>query len=116
MGGYYDEILEDLKDLMKRGRYMEAKTVVDRELAMPYIPADFEKEIRKISKDIAYALSDKRERRVDDMDTLLHKLYGKPETQMAAVYQLSKMNLRECTEEIQAWFSHLPAPFPKQSH
>lgn len=54
--GFYAECLEEIAQLIRQGRIQEARTKVDTELAMPYVPSDvlpalqdFDRQLRLIA-------------------------------------------------------------------
>ena len=61
MAGYYDETLEEIRNLMEEGEYEEALYMIRKELKMPYVPSDFEKSIRSLARDIKAAMNEKKE-------------------------------------------------------
>ena len=111
MANYYDEVLEEIKDLMKKGNSTEAMAIVKRELNMPYVPLDTEAELKKLKKDLQYQISERSGGTEVSLDVLLERLKGTPEEQLSAAASLSKRSLRECTGEIQAWLKSDPITF-----
>ena len=110
MEGYYDETLKEIKELEAEGKYRDALSMIDQELKMPYIPEEFENEIRRIRRDLVYYMNESREEREDSLDTLLRKLKGSPQMQLAAASKLCSRNLRECLDEIKEWLQNEPQP------
>lgn len=108
MANYYDEVLEEIKDLMKKGNSTEAMAIVKRELNMPYVPLDTEAELKKLKKDLQYQISERSGGTEVSLDVLLERLKGTPEEQLSAAASLSKRSLRECTGEIQVWLKSDP--------
>lgn len=108
MANYYDEILEEIQKLMQEGKASDAMVLVKRELDMPYIPPETETQLKKMRRDLQFALTEKNGGTEISLDTILEYLKGKPETQLAAAAALSKRNLRECLPEIQSWLASDP--------
>jgi hypothetical protein len=110
MGNYYDEVLEEIRGLLKEGKTTEAKVICDRELSMPYIPPETEKELRKLKKDISYAASEKAGTKVDAPDTILERLKGDAQSQLSAAAAVGSLNLNQYLDEIHAYLEGNPFP------
>ncbi|MBQ1531823.1 MAG: DUF3196 domain-containing protein [Solobacterium sp.] len=110
MSGYYDEILDEIRQLTKNGEADEALFLIRKEMAMPYIPPEIEQELRKLQKDAVYAKTDKKTSYERSEDELLSMLKGRPVSQLTAAQQLSDRNLRGCSEEIRAYLREDPLP------
>lgn len=110
MSGYYDEILDEIKQLTKNGEADEALFLIRKELAMPYVPQDVEQELRKLQRDAVYAKTDKKTSYERSEDELLRMLKGKPVSQLTAAQQLSDRNLRGCIDEIRDYLKEEPLP------
>lgn len=110
MTGYYDEILEEIKNLMKEGRTEEAFFTVEKELRMPYIPLEYEEQFNRIRKDLIALKKENEESREASLYTLLKQLRGSDSEQLQAAARLGERNLREIIPEIKAYFSDDPCP------
>lgn len=111
MSPYYVELLEEIQELMKQKSYLEANVILQRELAMPYVPTEVEVALRKYQRDVTYFLTDGKEEKEDSFETLLNRLkHGKPQGQLMAADALSKRNLRECIVEIKDYLNKDPIP------
>ena len=110
MTNYYDEILTEIENLIKEGKYDDANFLVQKELNMPYIPVDVEQKLKSFKRELNYHLSDEKEIREDSLDSLLRKLKGKPKSQLAAASILVTRNLRECLIELKDYLSKDPCP------
>lgn len=108
MANYYDEILQEIQDLIDHKQYQEAFVLLKREKSMPYIPRDIEVKLDRMIKDIRYLMSDKKSNTEVDIDTLLEALRGNSQEQLLACNELSKKNLRDCTAEIKEYLSDDP--------
>ena len=74
MTNYYDEILTEIENLIKEGKYGDANFLVQKELNMPYIPIDIEQKLKSYKRELNYRLSDVKETKEDSLDSLLRKL------------------------------------------
>ena len=61
MTNYYDEILTEIENLIKEGKYGDANFLVQKELNMPYIPIDIEQKLKSYKRELNYRLSDVKE-------------------------------------------------------
>ena len=50
MTNYYDEILTEIENLIKEGKYDDANFLVQKELNMPYIPIDVEQKLKSFKE------------------------------------------------------------------
>ena len=110
MPGYYDETLEEIESLIRSGAYDDARFIIERELRMPYIPADFESKIRQLAKDVRDNIVKEKPVHEDTLETLLRKLKGNEKSQLAAASRLSERNLRNCMDSIKDYLSKDPCP------
>lgn len=110
MASYYDEVLEEIQDLMDENKNEEAMQMVKKELSMPYIPSDVEPQLKKLKRELDYRCSLDRQRTEVSSDALLEKLHGKEAEQLSAAAALSSRNLREFLPEIQNWLEDNPFP------
>ena len=51
MKGYYEEILEEIEELIRNGKIEEALYTVEKELRMPYIPQETEETADNIQEE-----------------------------------------------------------------
>ncbi|MCH4207092.1 MAG: DUF3196 domain-containing protein [Solobacterium sp.] len=111
MAGYYDEVIEEIRTAINDGKLEDASYLLKKELSMPYIPEEVEPQLRALMRDLAYAKSEKtKEDHEESLDTLLHKLKGRPQTQLGAAESLSERNLRVCINEIKDYLGKDPQP------
>ena len=110
MENYYDEVLEEIGDLLKDGKVQEADILVQREMKMPYIPVDAEEKLHEAQREIRYRKSGRSEHGEESMEKLLARLKGKPQSQLLAVERLTGRNLRDCLAQIKDWLSKDPQP------
>lgn len=110
MENYYEEIVQEIEDLLKNGKYEDARYLLKKELSMPYIPEEVEKKLKQLQKECTYSISEKAEEKEESLGSLLRRLKGKPQSQLSAVDGLCRKNLRECIPELQDWLSKDPQP------
>lgn len=110
MENYYEEVLKEIGSYLDQGQAEEAAFLLKKELGMPYIPIDVEEKLKTYEKEVRYQLSVKHERGERTFAELLHMLKGKPQSQLAAVAELSERNLRGCIDEVADWLAKDPLP------
>ncbi len=110
MENYYEEVLDEIDALLKKGQAEEASFLLKKELQMPYIPVEVEEKLKAYEKEVRYQLSAKKERGGRSFEQLLHMLKGKPQSQLAAASMLTERNLRGCLDEIADWLAKDPLP------
>lgn len=110
MQNYYDEILEEIQNLLHAKRYEEAKALIEKELSMPYIPCEVEEKLKQLFRDYRYESSEKKGIVQKDIDEFLDGLKGDAQQQLLSVQALSKLNLRQYIDEIQQYLMHNPFP------
>ena len=108
---YYEEVLETIDELIEKGSCREAYSILQRELDMPYIPAEAEEAFRTREHRLRFLMNENRETREWSLTEILEKLlHGGPKDQLAAAAKLSDRNLRSCISEVQAYLSGTPLP------
>lgn len=110
MKNYYEELIQEMKEMVELQQYEEALFRLKTELQMPYIPEEYEREFLSLEKDIRFALENQKKDHEIPLESLLHMLKGKPESQMIAANALSNRNLRSCVKELQDYLSKDPTP------
>ena len=109
MSGYYDELLEEISRMTEAGELQNALFQIEKELKMPYVPADIEEKLLAMKRELAYRISEKKESSEWPLEKILRMLKGNDASQLAAASRLASRNLRECTEEIrESIFSTFP--------
>lgn len=89
---YYDELIANIESLLNQSKYIEAKSIIENELNLPYIPREIEEKLNKylsIIKEATYALKS-----LTDED-ILDYLKSNETKQLIAVDELSRKNLRD---------------------
>ncbi|MBQ9327637.1 MAG: DUF3196 family protein [Solobacterium sp.] len=107
---YYDEILAEIHTAMEEKDYEEAAFLLKREFSMPYLPQEFEAQLKELERQVRFARSETKERGEEPIDSLLRKLKGKPQSQLSAAAALCDRNLRTVLEELKDWMSKDPQP------
>ncbi len=100
---YYDEIISEIKELIKDRNLEEALEKVKVELGMPYIPMNAEKELRSLYKEIISEINTntKTQRVIPDDEELCEDLFSTNlDEAMGAVQILRKLNLKDYYELI----------------
>lgn len=110
MDNWYEETIAEIKELMEQKKYDQAAGIVEKELSMPYIPCDVEKQLRALQKDIRFGVAENTIIHESSLDQLLDDLHGDAARQLAAVNALGSRNLRDLTLEIQDYFNSSPFP------
>ena len=54
MENYYTEIIEEIKQLLQQEKYDDANFLLRKELEMPYIPQEVEKELKQLQKECTF--------------------------------------------------------------
>ncbi len=108
---FYDEILETIDECVNAGRLEEAHAILQRELGMPYIPAEAEEALHSREHRLRFLLNENREPKEWSLDKTLDRLlHGNATDQLAAAAKLADRNLRSCTAELQEYLSRDPLP------
>lgn len=110
MENYYESIIAEMRECMAKGEYEQAQYLLKKELSMPYIPEDVEKQFHDIQKDIRYGISEKKQRREFSLDAILEGLHKDELSQLNSVNALAQRNLRELVPEIQEYLTGNPFP------
>lgn len=110
MANYYDEILEEIEDLISRNENEEALFLIRKELNMPYVPSDFEQKFKELRSAVTASIQEKKDTKEASLDSLLRNLRGSESAQIAAASALSQRNLRDCIMEIRMYLANEPCP------
>ena len=98
---YYDERYAEIIALFANGDDKKGLLMIEEELAMPYLPKDFEDKIIALKKKYQKKGDDKKGL---DAETIEHYLLnGNEAEQLLAVYNLLKLNLRNYDELIRKY-------------
>ena len=57
MYNWYEEIITEIRQLIEQKQYEQASALVTKELSMPYIPSDIEKQLQQLQKSIRFGKS-----------------------------------------------------------
>lgn len=110
MKGYYEEILEEIEELIHNGSVQEALYTIEKELRMPYIPQETEEKLLELRRDLSSEIAAKAERKEESLETLLKWLRGTDTQQLNAAGMLGRRNLRDCLMEIRSFLIDDPCP------
>ncbi len=108
MPAYYEEIVEEIRDLIERKKYREARWTLQKELDMPYVPPETEAVLKSLKRDLDYLAAESRQDREPSVESLLAMLKGNAQQQMKAVTGLCSRNLREYLPQVSRYLSHEP--------
>ena len=110
MNTYYEDILAEIRQMLRDNQAEEAYMMIMRELKMPYIPEEAEKELKELYRDAVWQKAEKKEVSEPDLESLLRRLKGKPQSQLAAAGKLTERNLRACVPQIRDYLEKDPVP------
>lgn len=110
MAGYYDEILDEINELIAHNENEDALFLIEKELRMPYVPADFEAKILNLKRELTAKKNEEKEAGEIPLETLLKLLRGDEMSQLKAASALGERNLRQIIPEIRHYLSHDPCP------
>ncbi|MBR2669088.1 MAG: DUF3196 family protein, partial [Solobacterium sp.] len=110
MNTYYEEILTEIRQMLKDQQAEEAYMMIMRELKMPYIPEEVEKELKELYREAIWQKAEKKDVGEPDLEGLLRRLKGKPQSQLAAAGMLAERNLRACLPQIRDYLAKDPLP------
>lgn len=89
---YYDETIEKINKLLIENKQEEIKSIIEDELKAPYLPNDFEKQIKDIYSKLNISKVSNKQLSYDEINEYL---FSTPEKQLIAVEQLNNFNLRD---------------------
>ena len=102
---YYKKTLKTIEDLINNGNEAKALGIIDEELSMPYLPMDFEKELRELK----LGLKKSEESHLLSSENELRRLLnGSLEQQMAALNNLKALNCRNYIQLLSEFFIKAP--------
>ncbi|MFV0254885.1 MAG: hypothetical protein ACK5G7_01995 [Erysipelotrichaceae bacterium] len=107
MDNYYIKLIHNIEKLISEQKYEEVKSIVEEELAMPYIPDKLESKLKEI-----YDLLNQRDQAIkviSDESELSSLLKGSIEEQLAAINSLDKLNARNYHQIIKDYFLSDPS-------
>lgn len=91
---YYDELISSIEALIKEQSYMQAKQLLDTELAMPYIPLAAEKRLQELVREVAYHTSSDKGSSLLTIEQFEAMMQQDETIQLAAIKKLESMNIR----------------------
>ena len=94
---YYDELIETIEKYLEINSYDEARSLIEEELDVPYVPRDIERKLHEFLE----LLPKQEYKPVElDIDLIYEYLNEDKQKQLLAVNALHKMNLREHLDKI----------------
>ena len=99
MNSYYQSLITEIQNRLKDSKVSEAYELIHQELSMPYVPQDVMDLLEEYERDCISQM-DIQIQKVDD-NQLLSLIHGNEEQMERAVYELSNMNLRNYSLEVQ---------------
>lgn len=97
MNSYYQNILEEVLRLYTSGDYKEAQQAARKELEVPYVPADVQKQLEETISECSAHIEKPRASEADRLEAWIH---GTPSQKEKAVSALLHMNLRDYLPEV----------------
>ena len=89
--GYYDELLTTIESLINNQKFIDAQKMIDDELKMPYVPMEIEQKLNDFRK---LCQTEIPSNHYYDLNLLEEHLNGSKDQALMAIYQLSKLNIR----------------------
>lgn len=112
---HYMEIINQLDALIKSKKYKEAYKILSKELSMPYIPMEYEKQFIACKKELSLKMKDANDKKNIksnfDKATIFQIILDKNLTLIPlALNQLKELNLKSSIGEIKKLFSNKTIP------
>lgn len=105
MNNYYDEIIDEIKQLITDGQNDLAYSKILNELNMPYIPLDIERKLEALYQEVKYV---DRKAKVFDDDRIEEYLRHNDESSLLAIDRLAKLNVRNYLKPIKDFLINDP--------
>lgn len=105
MNNYYEEILDEIKQLIDNGQNDLAYSKILNELNMPYIPSDIEKKLQELYQEVKFV---NRKTKVFDDDRIEEYLRHNDESTLLAIDRLAKLNVRNYLKSIKNFLINDP--------
>lgn len=107
---FYEEKIQEIKDLIENQKYMDAFVQLQTELGMPYVPAIYEEQFYQLLLKLQSVMSDLKapSATMHSMDEILENLFSDdPDHQMMALDNLGAHNLHgvatKLKQRIESW-------------
>jgi hypothetical protein len=102
---YYQKIITEIRDDLKRKEIDKAQEKLEEELRMPYIPKLYRDDLEKMDRDIqAIRKENRKPTRIEDPDELIRMLQSEA-GQFAVVASLGALNLRNYDDVLKQAFA-----------
>lgn len=108
MGDYYQDKLNEIKQLIKLQDYQKAKFLLDDELRMPYIPQVYENQFNQLDMEVCQALNPQSTHKQYDESQLLDMLSNPDEKALAAINYLRSSNIRNYLDVVKTYLGNNP--------
>lgn len=105
MSNYYDEIIDEIKELIDNKQMDLAYSKIINELNMPYIPNDVEEKLKELYHEVKYV---NRKTKVFDDNMIDQYLKNNDESSLLAIDRLAKLNVRNYLNAIKAFLINDP--------
>lgn len=105
MNNYYDEIIDEIKQLINNGQNDLAYSKILNELNMPYIPSDIEKKLQELYQEVKFV---NRKTKVFDDERIEEYLSHNDESSLLAIDRLAKLNVRNYLKPIKDFLINDP--------
>lgn len=102
MISYVQEILSEIHEYIEKKNPSLALALIEKELSMPYVPMELEKELLDLRSHLRSELHQSKKVMMDSKD-LIRMLYQDDTHTLMAMHQLSTSNLRNYVDDIQTF-------------
>ena len=102
MDNYYEECISKVEALIEDKKFDQAKTILEDELDMPYVPNDYLQVFKELYRLIPKGNSNNK-LYLDSMEEIENSLFLDEEQQLQAMLSLERLNLRPHLSELRSW-------------
>ncbi|MFV0480010.1 MAG: hypothetical protein ACK5LZ_05520 [Anaerorhabdus sp.] len=107
MENYYQEVLDEISNLIDDEKWDQANILIHAELKMPYIPFDVEKKLGEYFQLVKENTKSKKTRLLNEEDLETY-LFSDEQKQLLAANQLDKLDLRMYSDDLKRYFAGKP--------
>ena len=110
--GFYEDLINEIEELIRKEQWQSARTKVDTELSMPYVPRDVLSKLKEFDLQLRQKAGEDRKGygSVMSLEQIEEYLRGDREQQLLAVDAMNSLNLRSCMDVIDAYLGSDPDP------
>ncbi len=108
MENYYENLITDIKHNISEDKYTSANTLIEAELAMPYIPSEFEPQLHLLHKQCQGELRATTKQKKYDEEDLERLLFASVEEATQAIDILKGSNIRKHLQIVEKYLSKEP--------